>query len=59
MGDLRLKLQNCIKFTNTLNINILTDYYLPMQKTYFPMQKFRKIFPKTSSVEISPTMLPI
>ena len=25
---------------------------------YFPMQKFRNIFPRTSSVEISPTILP-
>ena len=25
---------------------------------YFPMQKFRKMLPRTSSVEISPTMLP-
>ena len=25
---------------------------------YFPMQKLRKMFPNTSSVEISPTMLP-
>lgn len=26
---------------------------------YFPMQKFLNIFPSTSSVEISPTMLPM
>ena len=27
-------------------------------RCYFPMQKFRKMLPKTSSVEISPTMEP-
>ena len=35
----------------------IIDYQL-VTKGYFPMQKFLKIFPKTSSVDISPTMEP-
>lgn len=34
------------------------DSLLNFVEIYLPMQKFLKIFPRTSSVEISPTMEP-
>jgi hypothetical protein len=61
----RIIKQNNNKFNikeNRYNTVYCSGYYnfvIPLFRcSYFPIQKFRKIFPKISSVEISPVISP-